>query len=271
MRLGIATFPTDLSMQPHHLAKEVEERGFESLWFSEHTHVPTIRATPHPQRGQLPDEYRRMHDPLIALAVAAAVTSTIRLGTGVCLIAQRDLIITAKEVSSLDVLSDGRVIFGVGYGWNIEEMAQHGVDPSHRRALVREKMLAIRELWTSEVAAFAGEHVRLNPSWQWPKPVQSPHPPVYIGGAATSRVHRDIVEYADGWLATPSVTGEQIESLRRTAKAQGREVGVAVFGAQGSDIDRLEDIGVDRVALRVPSLDREAVLPVLDDYAALLG
>src|SRR5688572_4875036 len=193
-------FPTDRAMNIVELARAVEERGFSSLYAPEHTHIPTSRATPAPTGdAELPEQYRRTLDPFVALTAAATATTRLRVGTGICLVAQRDPIVTAKEVASLDFLSGGRFSFGIGFGWNREEMADHGVTYADRRAIVRERVLAMRSLWEDDEAAFAGEHVRLAPSWAWPKPVQRPHPPILIGGAAGPKLFEHIVEYADGW------------------------------------------------------------------------
>ena len=176
MKIGISYFATDLSMDPVELAREAEARGFESLWVPEHTHIPVSRETGYPKGGELPEQYRRSMDPFVALAAAASVTSRIRLATGVCLVAERDPIVLAKEVASLDRVSNGRFILGIGVGWNLEEVRDHGVDPRRRRAVVREKVLAMCRLWEDEVASFDGETVHLQPSWAWPKPLQVPHP-----------------------------------------------------------------------------------------------
>ncbi|HSS08652.1 MAG TPA: TIGR03619 family F420-dependent LLM class oxidoreductase, partial [Acidimicrobiales bacterium] len=174
MKIGVTMFPTDLAIRPDQLAAELEVRGFESLFFPEHTHIPIGRRTPYPMGGELPEEYKRTFDPFVTIAAATAKTTSLVLGTGVCLVAQRDPILLANEVASVDVLSGGRVVFGVGYGWNVDEMEDHGVNPRQRRALVREKVLAIKALWTEEVAGFDGELVHFEPSWSWPKPAQRP-------------------------------------------------------------------------------------------------
>jgi probable F420-dependent oxidoreductase len=200
MDLGVTIFQTDQTMPVTDLARAVEDRGFESLWVAEHTHIPSSRATPYPQGGELPEEYRRTLDPFVALAAAAAVTERIKVGTAICLVAQHDTIDLAKSVASVDHLSNGRFLFGVGYGWNVEEMQDHGVDPKQRRALVREQLLAARELWTKDEASFDGEHVHISPSWMWPKPVQRPHPPILFGGVAGPKLFHQIVELGAGWI-----------------------------------------------------------------------
>ena len=200
MELGILAFATDQAMRPDQLALTVEDRGFESMWVTEHTHVPTSRATPWPGGSELPEYYKRTLDPFVALTSAAAATSRLRIGTGICLVAQHDPIVLAKSVASLDLLSDGRFLFGIGVGWNVEEMASHGVDAKRRRSLVREKVLAMRRLWTDDVASFHGEFVDLPPSWMWPKPIQHPHPPIILGGAGGPVRVRHVIEYCDGWM-----------------------------------------------------------------------
>ena len=200
MQIGALIFPTDLSIRPDRLAIAMEERGFESLWVTEHTHIPVGRRTPWPGGPELPEMYRRTLDPFVALTAAAAVTSTLKVGTGVCLVAQHHAITLAKSVASVDLVSDGRFLFGVGVGWNEDEMEHHGVDPKKRRATVRETVLAMRGLWTEEEFGFEGEHVRFSPSWSWPKPVQWPSPPVIMGGAGGPVTFRHIVEYCDGWM-----------------------------------------------------------------------
>ncbi len=193
-------FPTDYTIGPVQLATEAERRGFASLWFPEHTHIPVGRRTPWPGGGDLPQEYSHTLDPFVALGAAAAVTERLHLGTGICLVAQHDPIVLAKEVATLDLISGGRFLFGIGVGWNEDEMEHHGVDPSRRRAVVREKVLAMKALWTQDEASFDGEFVKFEPSWSWPKPVQQPHPPILMGGAGGPVTYRHIIEYCDGWM-----------------------------------------------------------------------
>lgn len=277
MQIGALIFPTDLSIRPDRLAIAMEERGFESLWVPEHTHIPVGRRTPWPGGPELPDMYRRTLDPFVALTAAAAVTTTLKVGTGVCLVAQHHAITLAKSVASVDLVSDGRFLFGVGVGWNEDEMEHHGVDPKKRRATVRETVLAMRGLWTEEEFGYEGEHVRFSPSWSWPKPVQWPSPPVIMGGAGGPVTFRHIVEYCDGWMPIHG-RGDVLEKLpllRSMAEEAGRSpnsIEVGIFGcpAKPEIIDAYAEQGVARVALGLPSAPEAEVLAVLDSYAALL-
>ncbi len=203
MKLGVSIFPTDKTIDPGSLAKAAEDLGFESLWFPEHSHIPTSRETPWGGRAgapPLPEMYWRTHDQFVALMAAAASTSTLKVASGITLVAQRDPIWLAKQVATVDALSGGRLIFGIGYGWNKEELAHHGVEYTERRALLREKILMMKELWTQEEAAYAGDLIQLQPSWSWPKPTQQPHPPIIMGGAAGPKTFAHIMEFCDGWM-----------------------------------------------------------------------
>lgn len=277
MDLGVTIFLTDQSIGAAELAREVEARGFESLWVPEHTHIPVGRKTPYPGGEPLPEEYRRTHDPFVVLAAAAAVTTRLRVGTGICLVAQRDPIVTAKAVASLDHVSDGRFVFGIGFGWNHDEMEDHGVDPATRRAKSREHVLAMKALWTEEEGTFAGEHVQLQPSWSWPKPVQRPHPPVLIGGAAGPKMFQAVVDYADGWMPIGGRgLTENVPKLRRLAEESGRDpdtIRISVFGAEANPgkLEHFANLGAERVVFWLPPAPRDTVLPVLDRYAELLG
>ena len=196
MRFGITMFPTDLSIGPVELALEAEARGLDSIWFPEHTHIPVSRRTRAPAGEPLAEEYKRSLDPFVAMAAVAGATERIRVGTGIALVAQRDPIVMAKEVASLDLVSRGRLDLGIGFGWNVEEMADHGVDFTRRRDVVREKVLAMKALWTEDEAGFEGEYVNFEPSWSWPKPVQRPHPPLLIGGGGGPKLFAAIADYA---------------------------------------------------------------------------
>ena len=269
-------FTTDRSMAPVALARATEDRGFHSLYVHEHTHIPTSRRTPPPTgEAVLAEEYKRTLDPFVALAAAAAVTSRLTLGTAVCLVAQHDPIVLAKEVATLDLLSGGRLVFGIGFGWNREEMENHGVDPRRRRELVREKMLAMERLWSEERASFAGELVRFEECWSWPKPAQQPRPPVLLGGTAGPTLFAHIAEYGDGWMPIGGAgVGGALPALRRAMEGAGRDpahLKVILIGTipDPGKLDHYASIGVTEVALRLPSAPADAVLPVLDDYARL--
>jgi probable F420-dependent oxidoreductase len=274
MQLGVTIFATDRSMSPVEVAREAEARGFRSLYVPEHTHIPVSRRTP-PPTGEpvLPEEYLRTLDPFVSLAAAASVTRSLRLGTGIALIAQHDPIVLAKTLATLDFLSAGRLVVGIGYGWNEDEMESHGVDPRRRRAIVREKMLAMQALWAKEVAEFDGEFVRFAPSWQWPKPVQQPRPPVLIGGAAGPILFAQIAEYADGWIPIGGAGLQRtLPELRCAFEARGRDPGSLQVVPMGvmPDPAKLEfyaSLGVTEAVLRLPSAPRDVVMPLLDDYA----
>lgn len=258
MRVGINAMLTDRSVGPAELAAEAEARGFTELWLPEHTHIPVGRETPWPldEGADLPEVYRRLLDPFVALTAAAAATSAIKLGTGVCLVGQHDPIVLAKTAATLDRLSGGRLIFGVGFGWNADEMRHHGVDPRRRRTIGREKTLAIKELWTQTEASFAGAHVGFTESWQWPKPIQRPHPPVWVGGGAS--VLRHAVEWGDGWMPIHGAmpVAELTRRLRTMAAEAGRDPGGLTVYVVGMPRDpaRAEEYlgaGVDGFALPV--------------------
>src|SRR3954452_13725401 len=224
MHLGVALFATDLTSDVRDVARAAADAGFESLFVAEHTHIPTSRATPSPMGGELPDEYARTMDPFVALTAAAAVTDRLRLGTGVCLVVERDPIVLAKVVSSLDVLSGGRVLLGVGAGWNAEELAHHGVAFEDRWEVLHDRVQLMQALWSQDVASYDGKHAHLEPSWQWPKPVQ-PALPVLVGGGGR-RAMQHAVDYAGGWMPMPSKQKlpERLEVLRDVADAAGKPV-----------------------------------------------
>jgi probable F420-dependent oxidoreductase len=276
MQFGVTMFVTDVSIGPAELAREAEARGFDSLFLPEHTHIPVSRVTPAPLGEPLPEEYRHTLDPFLALTAAAAATTKIRLGTGICLVAQRDPIVTAKEVATLDLLCGGRFTFGVGVGWNIEEIADHGVDPGERRALVRERVLAMKQLWTSEVASFEGEHVRFERSWAWPKPVQKPHPPILLGGGGGPVLFRHIAEYADGWIPVGGRgIGKALPELRAALEATGRNPDGFPIVPMGSrpepgKLDYLASLGITEVVLHMPSAGRDEALQALDAHLGVI-
>ena len=280
MHIGISIFATDTTIQPVALGRAVEERGFESLWLPEHSHIPTARTTPWggmKDAPPLPEMYRRTHDQFVALAAIAATTDTLLLGTGITLVAQRDPIWLAKQVASLDVVSDGRLVFGIGYGWNKEEMASHGVAYLERRAILRESILTMKEIWANDVAEYHGDHVDLDPSWSWPKPLQKPHPPIILGGGAGPRTFGDIAEFCDGWMpiAGRHDFTSKIGDLHDAARAAGRDpstLTIGVFGAR-ADIDTLQSLagaGITRAVFPVPSRSPDEVIARLDAYAPLV-
>ncbi|MEU0839007.1 LLM class F420-dependent oxidoreductase [Streptomyces sp. NPDC005962] len=275
MRIGVSTFVTDQGVGPAALGRALEERGFDALFVAEHSHIPVERRSPYPGGGELPEIYYRTLDPFVTLGTVAGVTARLLLGTGIALVAQRDPITTAQEVASLDVVSGGRAVFGVGVGWNREEMENHGTDPSTRGRLVNERLEAIRELWTKEKAEYHGEFVDFDPVYQWPKPVQRPHPPIYVGGgeAAFPRV----AALGDGWLPgglPPDALGPRIERLRQVA---GREVPVTVYGVPGAPdaldtpeaLEGYRRLGVERVLLYLPTRPEGETLARLDAMAPL--
>ena len=278
MRYGITMFATDVTMPVHELALAAEERGLHSLYIPEHTHIPTSRRTPPPTGDdELPDEYSRTVDPFVALAAAATITQRIRLGTGVCVIAQRDPIVTAKAVATLDVISGGRVEFGIGFGWNREEIEDHGIGFADRRKRAREHVLAMRALWTEDVASFDGEYLQFEPSWSWPKPVQSGGPPVLIGGGTGPRLLAEVAGYADGWMPIGGAgIRAALPELHRMCEAAGRDptnLRVIPFGTipDPGKLEYYESLGIDEVVLRVPSAGAATVLPILDGYAGRVG
>lgn len=275
MRFGVTMFATDLSMSVIDLATEAEARGFGSVWIPEHTHIPTSRLTPPPTGEEvLAEEYKRTLDPLVVLAAAAARTTTIRLGTGIMLPAQRDPIVTAKAVATLQNLSGGRFWLGIGFGWNVDEMQHHGVDYRTRRARTREHMLAMQALWTHDVAEFHGEFVEFGPSWSWPKP-EVPVP-VLIGGGAGPKMFSHVAEYATGWMPIGgSGLTTSIPDLRAAfdrAGRRGEHVEIVPIGIlpTADKIRHFESIGVTECVLRIPSAPRDEALRVLDGYVEFL-
>ncbi|GAA3689890.1 LLM class F420-dependent oxidoreductase [Nonomuraea antimicrobica] len=271
MRLGVTMFTTDVAMPVPDLARAAEERGLSSLYVPEHTHIPVSRRTPHPGGlGELPAEYRRTLDPLVALSFAAAATTRLRVGTGILLAAQRDPIVTAKAIATLDHLSGGRVVVGVGFGWNAEEIENHGVRYARRREVARHHVLAMRTLWRDEVAAFDG----FEPSWSWPKPVNGA-PPVYVGGAAGPKLFAHVAEYADGWMP---IGGHGIKAalpaLRLACEKAGRPMArVIPFGTRPTreKLEYFAGLGVEEAVATLPSGPADVVLPVLDEYATLIS
>ena len=277
MRIGVTIHATDRSISPVELAQEAEVRGFYSFYIPEHTHIPTSRETPAPTGSEeLGDEYLRSLDPYVALAAASTNTSRIRLGTGIALVAQHDPIALAKQLATLDLLSRGRLVLGIGFGWNREEMRNHGIEFRTRRERVRETMLAMQALWSNDEAEFHGEFVDFERSWMWPKPVQQPRPRVLIGGAAGPKLFAHIAEYADGWLPIGGAGMKgALDELRSAVEARGRSyddmhiVPMGVFPDEGK-LAYYQEMGVTETVLRLPSAARDEVMPVLDKFARLL-
>ncbi|MEZ5182132.1 MAG: TIGR03619 family F420-dependent LLM class oxidoreductase [Acidimicrobiales bacterium] len=281
MDLGVTIFLTDQSIGPIELAREVEARGYRSLWLPEHTHIPTSRRTPAPMGEPLAEEYRRCLDPFVAMGMITAVTERLRVGTGIALLAERDPIVTAKEVATLDHVSGGRVSLGIGYGWNIEELENHGGSKATRRAVVRERVLAMQALWGEEAASFEGEHVQMAEAWAWPKPVQHvrgrPGVPVLVGGAPGPILFEHIAEFADGWIP---IGGAGVAAAMAQLHEAGARVGrgpedftVIPFGTlpDAGKLAHYESLGIAETVLRLPSAGRDEVLRTLDSYAPFLG
>ena len=269
MEFGIATFITDEGIRPDVLGRALEERGFSSLFIAEHSHIPVSRESPYPAGGELPRRYYRTLDPFVALTAAAAVTSRLVLGTGIALLPQRDVIHTAKQVASLDVVSEGRVAFGVGVGWNREEMRNHGTDPTTRGELMDEQLAALQQIWTDEQAQFHGKHVDFDPIFLWPKPVQQPHPPIYLGGESPAALRR-LATYGDAWLPRAHTPPAEIRRVREWLVEQGRTgVPFTVFAAD-TDEGRLAgfvEAGVDEITLTLDTLPEADTLRSLDALA----
>ena len=274
MKIGAAMFFTDYSMMPGELARTLEERGFDSVWAPEHSHIPLSRKTPFPGGGDLPKKYYDAMDPFVTLTAAAAATTTLKVGTGVCLVNQRDPIQTAKAVASLDLLSGGRFLFGVGNGWNQDEMENHGTVFTTRHKLVRERIEAMKALWTNSKAEYHGEMVAFDPVMAWPKPVQKPHPPILVGGAFPWGARRAI-RYGNAWMPLRRrEVREVLPQFREMCRAAGlAPLPVSIWEAR-EDLDSLErdrDAGVDRVIVSLDSAKADVILPLLDRWATLIG
>ena len=275
MKVGVAMFCTDYSMQPTELAAALEARGFESVWLPEHSHIPLSRVSPFPPGGDLPKKYYDVMDPFVALGAAAAVTTSLRLATGICLVAQRDAIQTAKAVASLDQISKGRFLFGVGPGWNRDEMENHGVLFNSRMDIMGEKVAAMREIWTQPKAEFHGKFVDFDPMMTWPKPIQKPHPPVIVGGGVPYGARRALA-YGNGWVPNATRPGyrllDRMDEYREMEKAAGRKVPISAFGVEHDpkSWNAYENAGIDRIILSVPSEPADTILPILDRWAVTL-
>ncbi len=272
MQIGISTFVNDDTIDTVSLARAIEERGFESLVVAEHTHIPASRETAYPGGGELPSIYYRTLDPFVTLAAAAAVTSKIELVTGIALLIQRDPIITAKEAASIDLISGGRFVFGVGAGWNIEEMRDHGTDPKTRGALLDERIEAIKALWTTEPAEYHGKYIDFPPSYSRPKPVRQPHPPIFIGGNSNATVKR-IIRHQAGWISNPLPVEQLSQRIEQLRDGAGHEIPLAMFGTP-ADLDywrAAEDLGFGNLALLLPTRPLDESLRLLDEHAALVS
>jgi probable F420-dependent oxidoreductase len=278
VKFGTMLYSTDYAMRPDEFALACEERGFESVWLPEHTHIPASRRTPFPGGGDLPQDYWHILDPFLALTAAAAVTKTIKLATGVCLITERDPIVLAKEVATLDLISNGRFIFGIGAGWNAEEMENHGTAFKERWKVLEERIEAMKACWTQDDSEYHGKYVDFDPIWSWPKPVQKPHPPIVMG-AASSWGRERVARYCDGWVPLPmqmkNIDSEMADLNARLAQ-HGRQPGdieISFFWAP-EDVDELKhyrDLGVHRAILGCPADSRNATLTLLDKHAALMA
>jgi probable F420-dependent oxidoreductase len=280
MHFGAGIFFTDYSMTPAALGKALEERGFESLWAAEHSHIPLSRRSPWPGGAELPKQYYDVMDPFVTLTAAAAATTTLNVGTGVCLVNQRDPIQTAKLVASIDQVSAGRFLFGIGVGWNAEEMEDHGTVFTTRAKLVRERVEAMKAIWSETKPEYSGEFVNFGPMMTWPKPVQKPHPPVILGGAFPQGARR-AVRYGDGWIPLAGRPGygdvfETVPKFRAMLQEAGRDPAscpVSIFSAaeDGDLLKRYRDLDAVRVTVSLPAAKEDAVLPILDRWAALMS
>jgi probable F420-dependent oxidoreductase len=274
MKFGITMFPAHYAIPVDELARAVEDYGFETLLFPEHTHIPVSRKSPWPGGPELPKQYYHTLDPFFCLGAAAAVTSTLRLGTGICLVVERDPIILAKEVASVDHFSGGRFVFGIGFGWNLEEMENHGTNPPTRFALMRERIAAMKAIWANDEAEFHGKYVDFDPIFSWPKPAQKPHPPIWIGGNGANVLKR-VVTYGDEWMPNlrpgPAIE-TRIGELQDLAAQAGRgPLGVTIFAppAEPEAIERYQKAGAGRIIFSLPAAPADEVLPLLAQRAEL--
>jgi probable F420-dependent oxidoreductase len=276
MRVGAFYFPTDYGINLAELGRALEDRGFDSLYVPEHTHIPVGRRTPFPGGGELPKRYAHTHDPFVGLAFAAAATKKLKVGTGICLVPQHEPIVTAKAIATLDQLSNGRFVFGIGGGWNVDEMENHGARYETRFKMMREYVLAMKALWTQEEASFKGEFVNFEPVWSWPKPAQRPHPPIILGGE-TDHTLRRVIEYCDGWFPRPRGGFDPVQGvarLRQMAQAKGRDPATLmtiVFGAPNDAkvLESYEKAGIESALLAIPDDSPDDILRYLDKIAPL--
>ena len=279
MKLGVFHFNTEYSIRPDELAIAAEERGFESLWFPEHTHIPASRLTAWPGKGPLPREYVHMSDPFVSAAAAAVVTKTIKLGTGICLIVEHDPLALAKTVATVDRLANGRFLFGVGAGWNREEMENHGTPYDKRWKVLEERVKAMKALWTQEEASFHGDYVNFDKVWSYPKPLQRPHPPVILGTFGSSWGRKRVAEFGDGWIPIDIFhrdLKQDIDDLHLRLRDNGREPSQVpismfdIFETKEDDLKRFADLGlIERAIPRCPTEDKDTVLRWLDRYAEI--
>jgi len=280
MKFGVISFNTEYTIRADELAKAAEERGLESVWFPEHTHIPASRRTPYPGGGPLPKEYIHMSDPFASIAAAAVVTKRILLGTGICLVAQHEPLALAKTVATVDRLSNGRFLFGIGAGWNEDEMENHGVPSKRRWRVTREHVEAMRQLWTQEEASYEGEFVKFERVWSYPKPVQKPHPPVILGTFGSPQGRQRVADFGDGWIPIELFHGDKLRAdiadLRERLRKNGRDpqsVPISMFDIyeiSANDLARFRDMGVvERAISRCPTEDRATVLRWLDGYAEI--
>ena len=277
MKIGFYYFATDYSMPVVEVARALEERGFESLFLPEHTHIPASRRTPWPGGAELPREYSHTLDPFVGLAAAAAVTTSLRIGTSICLLTERDPIVTAKEVATLDLISDGRFEFGIGAGWNAEEMENHGTKFDTRFRVMVDRAKAMQAIWTQDEAAYRGEFTEFEPIWSWPKPVQKPHPPILLGGE-TKYTLRRVMEFCDGWLprgrafADPQTEMKRFRSFADEAGRDLKTVSTTLFGTrpEAGYVEQCRAAGIDRALFALPPQGRDVVVPLIDRYTAFL-
>lgn len=278
MKIGVVMFATDYAIRPDDFAKECEDRGFESVWYPEHTHIPASRKSPFPAGGELPKEYWHTHDLFASLMAAAAVTKTIKVGSGVCLVQEHDPIKLAKEVATVDQLSNGRLLFGIGGGWNAEEMENHGTSFDRRWKILREKIEAMKEIWTKDEAEYHGEFVNFDPIWSYPKPLQQPHPPILLGAHTPGGLNR-VANYCDGWIPIGPMMPDlkaSISDMNARAEKFGRqasELAVSAFMAPAEEavLGDYRELGIERSIFAVPSDTRDKVLPLLDKYATFIS
>ena len=276
MDVGVFYFPTDYGINVAELGKALEDRGFASLYVPEHTHIPLSRKTPFPGGGELPKRYSHTHDPFVALSFAAAATKKLKIGTGICLVPQHEPIVTAKAIASLDQLSGGRFVFGIGGGWNVDEMENHGATHKDRFKIMREHVLAMKALWTQEEASYHGQFVNFDPVWSYPKPAQRPHPPIILGGESDHTLRR-VVDYCDGWFPRTRAGFDPVEAvdrLKKLATEKGRDpksLSITVFGApnKAEALASYARAGIDGALLAVPDGTRDEILAFLDKQAPL--